>query len=187
MIATSIRITAVLLVVCGILYNLAVTGIAEALMPKQARGSLIYAEDGTLVGSELIGQPFTDPGWFHGRESSIGYAANGSGTPNYAPSNPDMLARTEEAVKAWSEANPDVPIAQLPIDLVSNSGSGLDPHISVAAAMAQVPRVGKASGVAETELIQLIQDNTKERELGLIGEPVVNVLMLNLDLRELKK
>ncbi|MFD0589071.1 potassium-transporting ATPase subunit KdpC [Paenibacillus sp. GCM10027627] len=182
MISITIRLSLVLMLVCGVLYNLAVTGIAQVAMPHKADGSLIYNENGDVIGSELIGQSFAGPGLFHGRVSSIDYAANGSGTPNYAPSNPDMLARTQASIEAWKQNNPDVPIDQLPIDLITNSGSGLDPHISVKAAEAQISRISKETGVSKEELESLVREHTRGRELGLFGEPVVNVLLLNKDL-----
>lgn len=183
MVSIIIRSSLVLMLLCGIIYNLAVTGLAQLAMPHRADGSLIRDDNGNIIGSELIGQTFENPGLFHSRVSSIGYDADGSGTPNYAPSHPDMLARTQESIEAWKRDNPDVPIDRLPIDLITNSGSGLDPHISVDAAMAQIPRVSKASGVSGEELERLVRVQTKDRELGLFGERVVNVLLLNLELQ----
>jgi K+-transporting ATPase ATPase C chain len=172
------------MLLCGLLYNLAVTGIAQALMPKQAEGSLVYNDNNEVIGSALIGQTFTDPKYFQGRVSSIDYKAEGSGTPNYAPSNPDMLLRTVEAVNEWKKNNPDVPASELPIDLISNSGSGLDPHISPESAKAQIPRISKLIGISADELQKLVEEHTEGRDLGLFGEPRVNVLKLNLALDE---
>lgn len=181
---SSIRISLFLMLLCGLLYNLVVTGIAQAVMPGKASGSLIYNDKGDMVGSELIGQTFTDPKFFQSRVSSIDYKADGSGTPNYAPSNPEMLKRVQASVEDWKTNNPDVPVSQLPIDLISNSGSGLDPHISPEAAKAQIPRISKLTGIAPEKLESLVSANTQERELGFLGEPAVHVLKLNLDLQK---
>lgn len=170
----------------GLGYNLVVTGIAQAVFPKQADGSLLYNDNDELVGSELIGQSFTDPKFFQGRVSSIEYAAEGSGTPNYAPSNTDMLDRVKQSVKDWTKNNPDVPVSELPIDLISNSGSGLDPHISPKAAKAQIPRISKLTGITPQKLESLVNEYTEGRALGLFGEPAVNVLKLNIALSETK-
>ncbi|GKU76444.1 potassium-transporting ATPase subunit KdpC [Paenibacillus sp. L3-i20] len=180
-----IRTSLVLMVLCGVIYNLAVTGIAQVIMPDKADGSLVYNEAGGVIGSKMIGQSFSDPKLFHGRVSSIDYAADGSGTPNYAPSNPDLLARTKESIEAWKVNNPNVPVDQLPIDLITNSGSGLDPHISVEAALAQIPRVSESNGMSEEEVETLVNKHTEGRLLGLFGEKTVNVLLLNKDLQAL--
>lgn len=186
-VSSSIRISLLLMLLCGLVYNLAVTGIAQAIMPKQAGGSLIHNNTGDIIGSELIGQAFTDPMFFHSRVSNIEYKAEGSGTPNYAPSNPDMIKRVQQSVDDWKKNNPDVPISQVPIDLISNSGSGLDPHITPEAAKAQIPRVGKLTGISADQLSKLVESNLEGRELGIFGEPRVNVLKLNLALSELMK
>ncbi|OXM16809.1 potassium-transporting ATPase subunit KdpC [Paenibacillus herberti] len=180
----SLRLSLVLMVLTGLLYNMAVTGIAQALLPKKADGSLMYNKEGQLIGSELIGQNFTDPKWFHGRLSSISYTANGSGTPNYAPSNPDLLTRANQSVQDWKSANPDVPVSNLTMDLITNSGSGLDPHISPKGAQAQIPRISKLTGLPVSELESLVSKHTASRQLGIFGEPTVNVLKLNLALQQ---
>ncbi|MEC0309362.1 potassium-transporting ATPase subunit KdpC [Paenibacillus lautus] len=180
----ALRMSLVFIVLCGVLYPLVTTGAAQLLMPKQAGGSLITDGDGNVVGSELIGQNFTEPQYFHGRVS-IEYNGAGSGSNNYAPSNQDLMERTKASIEAWKENNPDVPVSELPMDLVTNSGSGLDPHISPQAADIQVPRISKLTGIAEAELDQLVKDHTKGRDLGVFGEPRVNVLKLNLALQEL--
>lgn len=182
-IRTAIRASFVFIVLCGILYPLVCTGVAQVLMPGRANGSMLQNSKGDIVGSELIGQKFTDPRFFQGRVSSIDYKAEASGTNNYAPSNPDMLKRTQESVEEWKKNNPDVPINKLPIDLITNSGSGLDPHISPASAKAQVPRISKLTGLSQAELDKLVDANTEGRDLGLFGEPRVNVLKLNLALQ----
>ena len=138
-----------------------------------------------MVGSELIGQNFTRPQYFHGRVSSIEYNGAGSGGNNYAPSNPDLIDRTKASIEAWKENNPDVPVSKVPMDLVTNSASGLDPHISPQAANIQIPRISKLTGITEAELIQLVEEHTEGRDLGVFGEPRVNVLKLNLALAEL--
>lgn len=180
-----IRSSFTIMVLAGLVYPLASTGIAQAIMQDKADGSLLYNEEGEIVGSELIGQNFTDPMYFQGRVSAIEYDASGSGSNNYAPSNPDMINRTEESIEAWKESNPETPINQVPIDLVTDSASGLDPHISVKGAEAQVNRISELTGVSKEKLQNLIEENTQGKELGLFGEERVNVLMLNLDLQEL--
>lgn len=179
----TLRTTFSVAIICCIVYNIAVWAVAQAAAPDRANGSLIRNAEGQVVGSALIGQSFTDPGYFHGRVSSIGYDANGSGTPNYAPSNPELKARAEQSVAAWQAENPDVPVSELPIDLITNSGSGLDPHISPASAEAQIPRVSADTGIAPEKLEQMIEEHTQGRSLGLFGEPAVNVLELNLDVQ----
>lgn len=180
----TLRASLVLMVLCGLLYHLVVLGIAQAAMPDQANGSLVYNENNEVIGSKLIGQSFTAPGFFHGRVSSIDYDAGGSGSPNYAPSNADMLQRTTDAVEAWKRENPDVPVSGLPIDLITNSASGLDPQISPEAAQAQIPRVSQATGISVEELEGMIQEHTRGRDLGFLGEPGVNVLELNIEVQK---
>ncbi|WP_310550225.1 potassium-transporting ATPase subunit KdpC [Paenibacillus glufosinatiresistens] len=179
--------TSLALMALFIIYQLAVTGIAQIAFKDRASGSIVYGDNGQPVGSALIGQGFASPGYFHGRVSSIEYNAASSGTPNYAPSNPDYLARVSESVKQWKKENPEVPVDRLPVDLITNSGSGLDPDISPEAAEAQIPRVSQASGVAEDALRTLVKEHTAGRQLGLFGEKHVNVLELNLALSKLVK
>ncbi|MGE7824923.1 potassium-transporting ATPase subunit KdpC [Paenibacillus sp. NPDC093718] len=181
----ALRTSLVFIVLCGVLYPLITTGAAQLLMPKQAGGSLVTDSGGKVVGSELIGQNFTEPQYFHGRVSSIEYNGAGSGSNNYAPSNPDLIDRTKASIEAWKENNPDVPVGEVPMDLVTNSGSGLDPHISPQAAEIQIPRISKLTGITEAELNQLVEEHTEGRDLGVFGEPRVNVLKLNLALAEL--
>ncbi|MCR8644945.1 potassium-transporting ATPase subunit KdpC [Paenibacillus sp. N1-5-1-14] len=184
---TIVRMCAVLIVLCGLIYPLASTGIAQVFMPSQANGSLLKDAGGKAVGSELIGQNFTDPKYFSGRVSSIEYKAEASGSNNYGPSNPDLLKRTQESIEAWKAANPDVPIDRLPVDLITNSGSGLDPHITPASAEVQIPRISKLTGVSEEQLKALVSKHTEGRDLGLFGEERVNVLKLNMDLATMMK
>lgn len=174
----------ILMVILGLGYHLLVTGIGQILVPEKANGSLLYNQKGEVVGSALIGQKFEDPKFFQGRVSSIEYNSAGSGTNNYAPSNNDMIKRTKESLENWKKENPDVPVDQIPIDLVTNSGSGLDPHISPEAALAQIPRVEKLTEIDKDNLVHLVEKNTEGKELGLFGEPRVNVLKLNLDLKQ---
>ncbi|WP_079914042.1 potassium-transporting ATPase subunit KdpC [Paenibacillus sp. 32352] len=182
---TVLRIAVVFIVLCGIVYPLVCTGLAQVLMPGKANGSLVSNASGQIVGSELIGQSFTDPKWFQGRVSSIEYKAEASGTNNYAPSNPELIKRTQASIEEWKANNPDVPISKLPIDLITNSASGLDPHISPESAQAQVPRISKLTGIPQEQLSKLVDAHIEGRDLGLFGEPRVNVLKLNIDLEAL--
>lgn len=180
----ALRISLLFIILCGIVYPLVSTGLAQLLFPHQANGSLLKDKAGNVVGSELIGQSFTEPSYFQGRVSSIDYKAEASGSNNYAPSNPDMLARTKASITQWQKENPDVPINQLPIALVTNSGSGLDPHITPQSALVQVPRISKLTGVSADELKSLVDQYTENRDLGVFGDKRVNVLKLNLALKE---
>lgn len=180
----SIRISLVLLIICGLVYPLAVTGISTLTMPAKAKGSLVES-DGKVVGSELIGQMFKDPKYFSGRVSSIEYNAAGSGSGNYAPSNKDMIERTKKDIEAFLAANPDVNKEEIPADLLTNSASGLDPHISPLAAAIQVPRIAKNRGIDEADIYQLIKEKTDGRQLGIFGERRVNVLELNMALDQM--
>ena len=180
----TLRTSIILFLLCCVFYQLAVTGVAQALMSKQADGSLIYNSNNQVVGSELIGQSFTEPQYFQGRISSIDYNANKSGSPNFAPSNPELLKRLQESVGTWQKQNPDVPVSSLPVDLITNSGSGLDPDISPESAKAQIPRISSLTGVSADQLQALVQQNTSSRQLGIFGEPAVNVLKLNLALQK---
>ncbi|TKI87329.1 K(+)-transporting ATPase subunit C [Bacillus mycoides] len=182
-----IRITFTFLVLCGLVYPLIVTGITQAVMKDNADGSLIYNDKDEVVGSKLIGQNFTDPRYFHGRVSSIEYKAEASGSNNYAPSNPDLAKRVEKSIDDWKKQNRAVPVTEVPIDLVTNSGSGLDPDISPKAASVQVDRISKITNIPKEKLDQLIKDQTEGAALGLFGEDRVNVLKLNLELQKLMK
>ncbi|KMN44492.1 K(+)-transporting ATPase subunit C [Bacillus sp. LK2] len=182
-----IRITFTFLVLCGLVYPLIVTGIAQAVMKDNADGSLIYNDKNEVVGSKLIGQNFTDPRYFHGRVSSIEYKAEASGSNNYAPSDQDLAKRVEKSIADWKVQNPSVPVTEVPIDLVTNSGSGLDPDISPRAAYVQVDRISKLTNIPKEKLDQLIKNQTEGAALGLFGEDRVNVLKLNLELQKLIK
>jgi K+-transporting ATPase ATPase C chain len=185
--APVIRLTATTVVLCGLVYPALVTVVAQVTMPDRADGSLIYNDQNEVIGSALIGQNFKEPRYFQGRVSSIAYKSEASGSNNYAPSNPELLTRTEESLKQWEENNPTGPVSQVPIDLVTNSGSGLDPHISPAAARAQIDRVAKYTGLTKADLQDLIQEQTEPLELGLFGTEKVNVLKLNIALQKLMK
>jgi K+-transporting ATPase ATPase C chain len=180
-------------ILTGLVYPLVVTGIAQVIFPSQANGSFIV-RNGQPVGSELIGQPFDDPKYFWGRLSAtspVGYTAfngdklTGSSGSNYGPLNPALLEAVQARIKALQEADP-ANQAPIPVDLVTASGSGLDPHMSPAAAAYQVGRVARARGLREDAVRQMVAQHTEGRTLGLLGEPRVNVLALNLALDEVK-
>lgn len=171
---------AVLSVITGLLYPLAITGVSQMLFPEAANGSLVV-QDGRVVGSRLIGQPFTRPDHFWGRPSATApepYNASASGGSNLGPRNPAQIDAVQARVQALREADPQQ-TAPIPVDLVTASGSGLDPHISRAAADFQVPRVVRATGLPVTTVVSLVEAHTEGRWLGLLGEPRVNVLLLN--------
>jgi len=184
----AIRMVLVLTLITGIGYPIAMVALAHLLFPWQAEGSLI-TRDGRVIGSRLIGQNFTGAGYFHGRPSAAGdkgYDAGNSSGSNLGPTNKGLIEAVKQRLKDTIEKNPGVDAAQVPIDLVTTSGSGLDPEISPAAAEMQVPRVSKARGLTTTSVRELVSAHTRHRWAGILGEPGVNVVALNLALDELK-
>ncbi len=178
---TAVLMTIATTILLGIIYPLVVTGLAKVFFPHQAGGQLIE-RDGKVVGSRIIGQPFTGPGYFHSRPSAAGnngYDAANSGGSNLGPTNQKLIDRVKQDVASLQAENPGTPV---PIDLVTTSASGLDPHISPAAADFQVARVARERGISQDELRRLLAKHTEGRQFGFLGEPRVNVLELNLDL-----
>lgn len=189
----AILLTLVLMVLLGIAYPLATTGVAQVLFPSQANGSLLYV-NGKPVGSALIGQYWTQPQYFHGRPSATlnpqgtpaPYQADNSSGSNLGPTNQVLVTTLQQRIAALKKENPDVPAGTpIPVDLVTASASGLDPDISVAAAYYQVPRVAQARGLSQATVRQVVDSHVTGRFLGLFGEPRVNVLELNLALDHL--
>jgi K+-transporting ATPase ATPase C chain len=179
----ALRMLVVMSVLTGVIYPLVVTGLAKVTFPRAASGSLIET-DGKTLGSDLIGQPFDDPKYFWSRPSATSpqpYNAMASSGSNQGPRNPALADAVKDRIKALRDADPDN-TAAVPVDLITASGSGLDPHISVAAAEYQLSRVAKARGLQVGQVRRIVAENTEGRTLGLLGEPRVNVLKLNLAL-----
>jgi K+-transporting ATPase ATPase C chain len=182
----AVALTIVLTVLVGIIYPFVMTGLSDLLFKEKARGSLIEKE-GKVVGSRLIGQPFKGAGYFHSRPSAAGsgYDATASGGTNLGPTSKQLF---EEQVKGRArELRAENPNTEIPVDLITSSGSGLDPHISPAAADFQIPRVARERRMSEDKVKQLVQEHSEGRQFGVLGEPRVNVLELNLALDEASK
>ena len=196
----AVSVTLVLLLICGLAFPLVLSGLSALIFPAQAQGSLVYA-DGEAVGTAHVGQQFTEDYFMKGRPSAYNYntytvdeegnevyldgsdyAGLSSGSNNYAPSNPALEERVQADMDAFLESHPGVTVDQIPADLVTASGSGLDPHISVASAQLQVPAIAEASGLSEEKLNEIIKKNTTGKLLGVFGEQTVNVLGVNLDI-----
>lgn len=196
----SLVVTLILLLLCGFVFPVLLSGISAVIFPSQANGSLVYA-DGQAVGAANIGQDFTEPYFMKGRPSAYNYntyyedeqgnqyyndgsefAGLSSGSNNYAPSNPALTERVEADIEAFLEANPDVKREDIPADLMTASGSGLDPHITPESARIQIPALAASSGLSEEQLEQIVEDNTEGKLLGIFGEETVNVLGVNLDI-----
>jgi len=179
---------ALLTVLTGVIYPLVVTGIAQVAFHYKANGSLIEQKDDKCLGSELIGQPFDEPGYFWGRLSAttpFSYNAAASSGSNYGPLNPALLDGIQKRIDALKVADPEN-TQPIPVDLVTYSASGLDPHISVAAALYQVPRVARQRGLSQTRVLAQVNRFTQGRQVGIFGEPRVNVLLLNQALDKMK-
>lgn len=196
-IKTPLKLSLAMFIICGLIYPMMMTGLSQIIFPQQANGSLIKM-DGKVVGSELVGQDFTDERLFHCRPSAVNYNTfaqkegnkqiiPSSGSENLASSNPKLEKRINEDIKKFLQKNPTIKKEDIPADIITASGSGLDPHISVDAARVQMDRVSKNTHISKTELKKLIKDNTENKLLGIFGEEKVNVLKLNLSImREIK-
>lgn len=196
-IKTPLKLSLAMFIICGLIYPMMMTGLSQIIFPQQANGSLIKM-DGKVVGSELVGQDFTDERLFHCRLSAVNYNTftqkegnkqiiPSSGSENLASSNPKLEKRINEDIKKFLQENPTIKKEDIPADIITASGSGLDPHISVDAARVQMDRVSKNTHISKTELEKLIKDNTENKLLGIFGEEKVNVLKLNLSImREIK-
>lgn len=189
---TPFLVTLVLFLICGLAYPLLLTGISQVIFPNQANGSLITL-NGQAIGSELVGQDFTDDRFMKSRPSAVNYntytqadkesgnyAGVSSGSKNYAPTNPELVKRVEADIAEFLATNPSVKKADIPTDLLTASGSGLDPHISPASAAVQIPALITATGLSKDKLETIVKENTQGKFLGIFGEETVNVLKVNL-------
>lgn len=188
----SFTVTVILMLLCGLVFPLVLAGISSVLFPTQAKGNLVEA-GGRKVGSEYVGQQFTEAYFMKGRPSAVGYNTYetkeealipSSGSDNFAPSNPELVKRVETDMEAFLKANPDINKEDIPTDLLTASGSGLDPHISPASAEIQIPAIAEASGISEKQLAEIVKNNTNGKLFGLIGEETVNVLGVNIEIAE---
>lgn len=204
MIKKALLVSLVLLLVCGVIYPLAMTGVSQLLFHNQANGSIVEY-NGKPVGSELLGQAFSDNRFFHGRVSAsnyntyteedkkpdkdgkTAYAGVGSGSANMAPSNPALVERVQKDIDEFLIANPEVKKEDIPTDLLTSSGSGLDPNISPQAAQIQMPAISKATGINVSDLQKLVEKYTDGRLLGIFGEPRVNILKINIEIAQMLK
>ncbi|MGL4797818.1 MAG: K(+)-transporting ATPase subunit C [Cellulosilyticaceae bacterium] len=188
----ALKVTVVMLVICGIVYPLGLTGISKLIFPHQANGSLIEV-DGKVIGSEIVGQKLDGAIYMKGRPSAVSYNTytreekeNGaykgiaSGSSNYSATNPELLKRIEKDMEVFLKDNPTIEKEAIPLDLLTASGSGLDPHISVQAAEIQIPAISKATGLSEAQLQAMVASQTSKKYLGVFGEDTVNVLKVNL-------
>lgn len=196
MVRPAIIFSLIMVVICGLLYPLAVTGVSQLVFPDKANGSMLEV-DGKAVASSLVGQEFSDPRLFHGRPSSVNYntyeeadkasgdyAGVASGSNNYANTNPDLESRMNEDINQFLAAHPGVQREDIPVDLVTQSGSGLDPEISLEGAKIQIPAIAKASGLSEAELLEIVEACTNEKVLGVLGEVTVNIVECNLEIAQ---
>lgn len=191
-----LMISIVLMILCGLLFPILLSGISAVIFPRQAKGSLVEV-NGEAVGAEYVGQKFTEPYFMKGRPSAVEYntydeeageeASLASGSANYGATNPELKKRVEEDMDAFLAENPGVKKEDIPTDLMTASGSGLDPHISPASAMIQIPAISRASGISETDLKRIVEDHTEGKLLGIFGEETVNVLGVNVDIAETMK
>lgn len=195
----AIAVSVTLLLLCGVIFPLGMTGISQLIFPKQADGSMVEY-NGTKVGSVLLGQNFTDPRFFHGRVSAYNYntykeedtipdkegkttyAGVSSGSANLAPSNPALVERVQKDMEEFLKTHPGVKKEDIPTDLLTSSGSGLDPHISPEAAKIQIPAIAKATGISTADLEEMVRKNTEGRQWGVFGEPRINVLLVNMEI-----
>lgn len=198
----AVLVTIVLMLICGLLFPCLLTGLSAVIFPSQANGSLVTVND-QAVGAKNVGQEFTEEYYMWSRPSAYHYNVYtedeegnqfyqdgrefpgiGSGSNNYAPSNPDLMERVEADLQAFLEKNPDVKREDIPTDLLTASGSGLDPHISPASAEIQIPRICSASGLSEDQIREMISRNTTGKFLGIFGEETVNVLLVNVEIAQ---
>lgn len=183
----ALLVSVVFMLICGFGFPMVLTGVSKVAFPYQANGSIIEV-DGKKVGSEHVGQDFTEPYFMKGRPSAVGYNTSdevvdvASGSNNYGPSNEELQKRVQQDIDEFLAQNPNVKKEDIPTDLLTASGSGLDPHISVESAKIQIPALSKASGISESELEDIVDENIEGKMLGIFGEEKVNVLKVNLEI-----